>query len=186
MFGGMGSGWAVEQTDSPFNQNSPGRWFVLHVKSRQEKQLSSELFKKKVPHFFPSVRQPRYFGKRKCVVDQALFPGYLFIRVMQEDAFISDRTGRVASVISVANQEKLHWELWNLSLVLGATSDQILDLYPYLTVGVRVEVRSGPFRGVQGWVADRTRLDRLILQVEMLGQALSLEVDGSLLDLIDS
>ena len=105
---------------------------------------------------------------------------------MQEDAYIADRTGRVASVISVANQEKLHWELWNLSLVLGATSDQILDLYPYLTVGVRVEVRSGPFRGVQGWVADRTRLDRLILQVEMLGQALSLEVDGSLLDLIDS
>jgi len=58
----------------------------------------------------------------------------------------------------------------------------MLELYPFLRVGVRVEVRSGPLRGLQGLIEDRTRRNRLVLQVNMLGKAASLEIDGALLD----
>jgi hypothetical protein len=46
-------------------------------------------------------------------------------------------------------------------------------------------VRSGPLRGLQGIIEHRGRVNRLILQVEMLGQAVSLEVEASLLDPIN-
>jgi hypothetical protein len=45
-----------------------------------------------------------------------------------------------------------------------------------------VEVRSGPLRGVQGLIETRLGVSRLILQVQMLGQAVVLEVDGALLE----
>jgi transcription antitermination factor NusG len=60
-----------------------------------------------------------------------------------------------------------------------------LDPHPFLQRGVRVEVRSGAFRGLCGVVEDRVKMDRLLLQVDMLGRAMSLEVDGALLEPIE-
>jgi transcription antitermination factor NusG len=51
-----------------------------------------------------------------------------------------------------------------------------------LKKGVRVEVRSGPFRGLQGVIEGRASANRLILQVDLLGRAVSLEIDPTLLD----
>jgi transcription antitermination factor NusG len=50
---------------------------------------------------------------------------------------------------------------------------------------VRVEVRSGPFQGLQGVVEGRCANGRLVLQVETLGRAVSLEIDGALLDVLE-
>ena len=40
---------------------------------------------------------------------------------------------------------------------------------------------SGPFRGVQGVIENWTKGDRLVLQIDALGRAASLEIDASLL-----
>jgi transcription antitermination factor NusG len=54
--------------------------------------------------------------------------------------------------------------------------------FPFLRNGLRVEVRSGPFRGLQGVIENRARQGRLILQVTTLGKAVSLEIDASLVE----
>jgi transcription antitermination factor NusG len=51
-----------------------------------------------------------------------------------------------------------------------------------LVAGTKVEVRAGPFRGLQGVVDSRLKQNRLLLQVEMLSRAVSVEIDAALLD----
>jgi transcription antitermination factor NusG len=51
--------------------------------------------------------------------------------------------------------------------------------------GVRVEVRSGPFQGLQGVIEDRAKESRLILQVDVLGRAVTLEIHGAQVEPID-
>ncbi len=157
-----------------------GDWHVLHTKSRQEKVLSEDLAALSIAHFLPLVRSVRYYGKRKAVVDEPLFPGYIFLRGSIEQAYIADRTRRVAHIIKVADQQLIDWELRNLSMALANTA--ALMAYPFLKEGVRVEVRSGPFRGLQGVIDGRSKNDRLLLQVNTLGRGVSLEIDGSLLE----
>src|SRR5690606_32224649 len=111
-----------------------------------------------------------------------LFPGYIFLRGSRDDVYTADRTRRVSNIIKVHNQERLENELLSLSMVLGA--GVTLDPYPYLRAGVRVEVRSGPFRGLQGIIEGRGKSNHLILQVDLLGQAVSMEIDPSLLDVV--
>ena len=111
-----------------------------------------------------------------------MFPGYLFLRGDLDQAYEADRTRRIAQIIRVPDQNRMDRELRSIHLALGASG--MLIPFPFLRNGVRVEVRDGPFRGLQGVIQDRTHLDRIILQVETLGQAVSLEIDGSLLDLI--
>jgi transcription termination/antitermination protein NusG len=159
-----------------------GKWHVLHTRSRQEKALAESLTAMGIAAFLPLVDVTRTYGRRKASVELPLFPGYLFLKGQLEDAYTADRTKRVAHIIPVVDQEKLTWELRNLSLALHARAP--LDPYPYLRKGVRVEVRSGPLAGIQGIVESRLKRDRLSLQIDVLGQATSLEIDGAILEVI--
>jgi len=160
------------------------RWHVLHTLSRQEKMLCEDLAKRGIRHYLPLVSRTQFYGRRKVVSEIPLFAGYLFLLGTIEQAYGADRTGRVARIIPVFNQDALNWELRNLQIALQRSAT--LDLYPNLRAGVRVEVRSGPFRGLQGVVEDRAgKKNRLILQVATLGKCASLEIDGSLLDRLE-
>ena len=157
-----------------------GTWHLLQTKSRQEKLLADELQRMGIGHFLPLITEGRLYGKRKFKVEIPLFPGYVFVRGTLEEAYQANRTHRVARIIEVRDQLRLNWELTNLNIALSHHAS--LDPYPYLKKGVRAEVRSGPLRGLQGLVEHRTVGGRLVLQIEMLGRALSLNVPGALLE----
>lgn len=160
-----------------------GDWFVLRTRARQEKVLAADLAAQSIGHFLPLIKSVRYYAGRRAVVEAPLFPGYVFLRGARDDAYTADRTRRIAQIVTVTNQAKLDGELQGL--FLAVTNGAPLDPYPYLTKGTLVEVRAGPFRGMRGLIECRSRANLLILQVEMLGRAVSLEIDGSLLDVID-
>jgi transcription antitermination factor NusG len=159
------------------------QWHVLHTSSRQEKVLAETLSAMGVAHFLPLVQQTRYYGKRKATIEAPLFAGYVFVLCELDQVYQADRTGRVARIIPVPDQEQLDEELRNLYLALSKNAE--LDRYPMFKTGVRVEVRSGPFRGLHGVIEDRSRGDRLYLKVEMLGTAARMQIDAALLDPID-
>jgi transcription termination/antitermination protein NusG len=169
-----------EEAAKPLLADVVGQWVVLHTKSRQEKILADDLKVLGIACFLPLIKQVRFYGNRKAMVETPLFPGYVFLRGTMDQAYEADRTKRVARIITVADQKQIEWELGNLHLALSGGAP--LEPYPYLKKGVRVEVRSGPFRGLQGVIEDRLNAQRLILQVDMLGRAVSLEIDGALLE----
>src|SRR5215217_6933515 len=171
---------SVAVEDGLFSESDAGDWFLLWTKSRQEKLVAGDLAARGVLNFLPLVTHVRYHGGQKSRVTLPLFPGYVFLRGSVDDAYATDRLGRIARIIMIADQDTVNWELRNLHFALA--SNVTLTNYQRLQKGVRVEVRTGPLRGLQGIIQCRSKRDRLILQVETLGQAVSLEVDGAVLD----
>jgi transcription antitermination factor NusG len=159
------------------------RWRVLHTKSRQEKALAETLETRGLRVFLPLIKAPRYYGRRKLVSELPLFAGYVFLHGTLDEVYTADRTKRVAQIIEVCDQAKLETELENIRKALA--HEDTFDPFPFLTRGVRVVVASGPLRGVRGMIEDRTKRNRLILQIDVLGQATSLEIDGSLLEVAE-
>ena len=158
-------------------------WTVLHTKSRQEKALATSLESMGITHYLPLMRVARFHGHRKVYVEVPVFSSYLFLWSTPEEAYRADQTKRVVKILRVENQKKLEWEIANLRLALNHAT--CLLPHPYLEKGTRVEVRSGPFRGLQGVVDRHKSHDMLILQVESFWRAVSLEIDSSLLEVID-
>jgi transcriptional antiterminator RfaH len=179
----LGEGMPGILAAGEWSETELGSWFVLRTRSRQEKVIARDLNARGVFNYLPLITCTRFYGGRKARVQVPLFPGYVFLRGSLDDAYTADRTNRVAQILHVRDQQRLDWELRNIHIALD--SEASLDPFPFLRAGVRVEVREGPFRGLQGIIEDRGRRDRLILQVETLGQAVSIEIDGSLLDVID-
>src|SRR5947209_10702918 len=101
---------------SVFSPERAGQWYVLHTMSRQEKALATDLERLSVPFFLPLVTQLRYYGNRKQTVSEPLFPGYVFVRGTIEQAYSADRTGRVANVIRVSDQETINTELHSVAI----------------------------------------------------------------------
>jgi transcription termination/antitermination protein NusG len=174
---------SAEALTDPFCDLHTGSWFLLRTRSRQEKLVAQDLAARDVLHFLPLMNCVRYHGPRQVNVEVPLFPGYVFLRGNAEDAYGVDRAGRLAQILPIADQKRVNEELKNIWLALSYDAE--LLTYPYLRKGMRVEVRSGPFRGVRGVIEDWGKRARLVLQVEILGRAVSLEVGAALLDVID-
>jgi transcription antitermination factor NusG len=54
-----------------------------------------------------------------------------------------------------------------------------IDPYPYIKVGRRVEIIAGPLKGVQGRLVQKRGRFRFVLQVDLIRQAISVEIDAS-------
>jgi transcription antitermination factor NusG len=158
-------------------------WYVLHTRSRQEKALAEQLHKFSIEHFLPLVEIERQYGHRRRLVERPLFPSYVFMRGTREDRAQALTTNRIANVLEVQDQVMLARELQQVRAAIAA--GVTLDPYAFLHVGHWVRVRSGPLMGLEGRVEDRRKAHRLVLQVEVLGQATSLEIDAELLEPMD-
>lgn len=160
-----------------------GKWYVVRTRSRQEKALAEDLAARAIRFFLPLARTVRYYGRRKVRTLLPLFPGYLFMAGEREDCYTAERTGHVAQVLDVSDQESLCAELGCIAQVLH--EDGLLMPCPPLVRGTVVEVSSGPFKGVRGRVDVGVRDNRLVLHVDLVGKAAVLEIDRDLLIPVD-
>lgn len=165
--------------------NSAGEslWHVLHTRSRQEKSLARTLHAAGIEYYLPVVNRVRFYGHRKRTVTVPLFSNYLFVNGPLEVAYFATSTQRVANVIPVLDQKGFVSDLEQIRRALSGGAD--LSPYRYLEIGLRVRVTSGPFRDIEGLIENHHQPDRLILQIDTLGRAASLEIDASLLELVD-
>ena len=150
------------------------RWVIAHTKSRQEKALAEDLEAAGIICYVPSIRELRTHGSRRRWVEMPLFPGYAFVRGGESVGATTRRTGRVAGIIAVADQERLVHELRQIRRALAGGAR--LTASPYLEAGVPARIVRGSLKGVEGIVDAVGSAERLVLVIQTLGQATAVEV----------
>ena len=158
----------------------PGIWWVAHTKSRQEKAFARELQGKGISYFLPLVEKVTIIRGRKFRPLMPLFPGYVFACGDAESRLRMFTGNRIARTIPVADQARLVGELTQIQKALEA--EATFDPWPYLHEGRRCRVTAGPFIGIEGTIARRSDVTRLVLSISLLGQSVALEIDASLLE----
>jgi len=157
-----------------------GTWRVAHTKARNEKALAWNLIQFDIPFFLPlreklSVRKGRKF---KSLLP--LFSGYVFFSGDQDTRYQALTTNRIAQVIEVINQDAFIKEISQIHQALARGAP--LDPHPYLKKGDRCRVISGPLIGMEGILLAKKKLTKLILQIDILGQAAAVEIHPDLLE----
>lgn len=171
--------WPEAQSISDFT----GLWWVAHTKSRNEKALAHDLVAKNIRYFLPMTWKVQRRSHRTLRSLLPLFSGYLFFCGQETERVELLRTNRVANVIIVKDQEKLLKELIQFEQALRAGAP--LTPYKYIKAGQRCRVVAGPLLGLEGIVIQIKNVSRLLLQIDMLGQAASVEIDIDLIEPID-
>jgi transcriptional antiterminator RfaH len=159
------------------------QWWVAHTKSRNEKALAQDLIGKNISYFLPmSWRAHRRKGRtfRSLL---PLFSGYLFFCGQENQRIEVLRTNRVANLIEVKNQRKLVAELLQVEQALRAGAP--LLPHKYIKAGQLCRVIAGPLADLQGIIVKTKGSARLVLQIDMLGQATSAEVDTDMIEILN-
>ena len=160
-----------------------GTWWVAHTKSRNEKALAQDLIARNISYFLPMTWHLRVQKGRKLRVLLPLFSGYLFFCGDENHRLQTLQTNRVAGIIEVADQQKLLRQLQQIEQAILAGAP--LEPHAHIKEGQKCRVKAGSLLGLQGIVVKAKNRSRLVLQVDMLGQAASVEIDTDLLEVID-
>jgi transcriptional antiterminator RfaH len=163
----------------------PGRWWVAHTRPRTEKALAKDLFEMGLAWYLPlrrrQTRSRRTGRKSRSILP--VFSGYLFFNATEDERYRVLRTNRIAQVLAAPNQERLVIELRQIHRVLAANLDY--KLHTEIRVGQWARVISGALRGTEGIVVTRLSGARLVLNVGMLGQSISVSVEREDLERMD-
>ena len=171
--------WPEGKTISDFE----GKWWVAHTKSRNEKALAQDLIKHNVCYFLPMIWKILRYKKRKLKSLLPLFGGYIFFCGDEKDRLNALRTNRIANVIEVQDQQKLVQELTQIEKAIN--SGTLIQPHKYIKKGQQCRVTAGPLAELNGIVVESKGSARLVLQIDMLGQAASVEIDTDTIEVID-
>ena len=157
-----------------------GQWWVAHTKARNEKALAWFLAKQEVGYFLPLRDKLTVRKGRRYKALLPLFSGYVFFNGNEDSRYTALTSNRIAQVIEVVDQLKLVHELTQIhqALIGGAR----LDPHPHLKEGDRCRVIAGPLKGTEGILLQKKNQIKLVLQVDILGQAAAMEIDADLLE----
>jgi len=171
--------WPAEKSIKDFT----GNWWVAHTKSRNEKALAWQLQRKEINYFLP-MSWKVYRQKGRTIRSLLpLFTGYLFFCGNEEQRLEVLRTNRVANLILVKDQAQLVSDLLPIERLIAEGAP--LKPHKYIAAGQRCRVIAGALAGTEGIVARDSNQLRLILQVDMLGQATSVEIDTDMIEEIE-
>lgn len=160
-----------------------GPWWVAHTRSRNEKALAHDLISRNVSYFLPMTWKVSRRSRRTIRSLLPLFSGYLFFCGQEEQRLEVLRTDRVANIIKVEDQQKLIDELVQIEQALRVGAP--LTPHKYIKAGKRCKVIAGPFIDLEGIVVRTQKATRLVLQIDMLGQASSVEIDMDMIEVLD-
>jgi transcription antitermination factor NusG len=155
-------------------------WYAIWTRSRHEQVVREQLERKHIEAFLPTITRWSRWKDRKKKIDWPLFPGYCFAKFDADAALPVLKCTGVVNIVSFEGKPAPipAYELDSIRLLIG--SELQYDPCPMIQEGMMVEVVHGPLRGVIGRLIRKEALKaRLVLSVDLIGQAVSVEVDAA-------
>uniref|UniRef100_A0A7C4XBS4 UpxY family transcription antiterminator n=1 Tax=candidate division WOR-3 bacterium TaxID=2052148 RepID=A0A7C4XBS4_UNCW3 len=150
-------------------------WYAAYTKCHHERTSNKILQEKGIETFLPEIIVPSRRRDRKVLIKRPLFPNYLFVRLdqKQENWLKVYRTHGIVRLCGNPHPVPVPDEDIE-SIMIFVQSDRNIYPLPYLVVGSKVRVVSGPLAGAIGiLIKEDHKKRRLVVSLEMMGQSVA-------------
>ena len=141
--------------------------------------MRQQLERKGVEAFLPTITRWSRWKDRKKKIDWPLFPGYCFARFPPQSSLSILKCVGVVNIVSFEGAPASIPDREIEGIRRLVTSELQYDPCPLVREGMMVEVSHGVLKGVVGRLVRKGAHARLILSVDLIGQAVSVEVDAA-------
>ncbi len=162
------------------------QWIVVRSKPRSEKVAHNELVKKNIESYLPLLKERRKWSDRKKWVEFPLFSSYLFARIDIKDSIFVLQTQGVNTIVKFGKQIAIVQNSVIEAIRLAMEGGYELEPVEYFVEGNIVEVVAGPMKGVKGIVAKLKGQNRLIIKIDAIQQALSIQIESKFIRNLNS
>jgi transcription antitermination factor NusG len=157
-------------------------WYVAHTRPRCEKKLAQYCEREGFAVTLPCYRSVKKYRGKKVVFEKPLFPNYVFLQLNKSQTRKVYQSDYVANLLHVVDQQLFEDQLGDILRALD--TDLEVYLAPAITAGSRVKIKSGPLRGLEGFVEQREGQMMVLLRLDFISQAAAVKVEATDLELI--
>ncbi len=154
------------------------KWYVLFVRSNQEKRVAHSLSERGIEHFLPCYPSVRQWKDRRVKLEMPLFPGYVFVRLPFLERIKAITVPYVVALVgtrnspSVISEDEIAWIRQGLEHGKATPHE-------YLEAGERVEITDGAMSGMKGILLRRHNGTRVVISLDSIARAFVVEVDAA-------
>ena len=154
------------------------KWIVVRSKPRSEKIAYDQLLEKGIEAYLPLLKERRKWSDRKKWVEFPLFSSYLFANIELKNSIFVLQTHGVSSLVKFGDEIAIVQDNIIKTIKLAIDGGYQLTPTEYFIAGNEVEVIEGPMKGVKGIIVQLKGKDRLIIKIDAIQQALSINIDS--------
>jgi transcription elongation factor/antiterminator RfaH len=154
-------------------------WYAVYTKPRHERTVNGHLVEEGITVFLPEIERWSRRRDRKKKVSYPMFPGYVFINtdLNGEHRLRILKTKGVVRILGHQNVPTTIPEEQIQAIQKVLESKKTISSFPYLRTGQNVRVISGPLDGVEGIFVSGKGKGILIISVDILQRAVSVEIE---------
>ena len=154
-------------------------WFALQVRGRQEVNISENLASNGYEWFLPLYKSSKRWSDRIKQVDSPLFPGYVFCRFNPLDRLPILKIPGVIQIVGF-NRQLVAVDEDEIRAIQALVASGVPNHpCPYLEVGDKVRIESGPLRGLEGLLVEFQGNHQLVLSVSLLQRSVAVKIDSA-------
>ena len=144
-------------------------WYVLYTKPRHEKKLARRLISDGWTVYCPLKKVVKQWSDRKKVVEEALFPSFIFIQCRDKDRNqVFQNTSAVRYLYWLGRPAQVRAEeIQSIRYWMGEVNHQAINI-ECIPVGSNVQLDAGPLMGRKGKVVEYRGVQVTVL-LEQLG-----------------
>jgi len=151
-------------------------WLAAYTTSRHEKSVARYLEVREVEYFLPLYKADRKWKNGlKVQVEFPVFPNYVFVHV---DRRMSHRVLDTPGVVAFAGSGRLAASVpdGEIEWLRNELPLRKFEPHPYLVIGSRVRIKSGPLSGMNGVLTRKKSGLRVVLSIDLIRQSVAVEV----------
>ncbi len=153
-------------------------WYLIYTRSKHERKVATFLEWKNIESFLPLNKVIKQWHDRKKLIEEPLFPSYLFVYLKTADDYFEClncdgaltfiKTGTQVAIISQSLINQLQTVVNNVKNIEVSTAR--------FTAGQQVTITEGPLTGVSGKIVTADRKNKIIVNIELLDRSLIIDV----------
>lgn len=173
-------GWISPLSDRPpLSSNEPPElhWYVAYTRPRHEKRVEQQMQSCGIDCFLPLYLSLRRWKDRRKQLQLPLFPGYVFVHFSLTDRLRVLQLPGVLEFVSFQGRPAVLAET-EMEILRNGLDPARAEPYPFLTVGRRVRINTGPVAGLEGVLLRRKNKMRVVVAIDSIQRAIAVEVDA--------
>jgi transcriptional antiterminator NusG len=170
---------SVDRSEQPRPALDHPQWYAVYTWARHEKTVARYFEVRGITYFLPLFTSIHKWNQRTARVSVPLFPGYVFVQVAQHRRYEPLGVPGVVHFVGTAKSptEIPEEEMQSLRKAIRMGSNVVP--HPYLALGNRVRIASGPMSGLCGTIQRTASGCRIVISVDMIMRSVSIEVDAA-------
>jgi transcription antitermination factor NusG len=154
-------------------------WFALQVRGRRELAVAEYLRGQGYEWFLPLYKCKKLWSDRIKEVESPLFPGYLFCRFDPQLRLPILKTPGVIQIVGNNRQPAPVDEHEIAAIQTLVATGARNQPWPFLEVGDKVRIESGPLSGLEGLLVEFRGSHRLVISVTLLQRSVAVELHSA-------